>query len=195
MVLGSRSLRGRRSISHTEAEAAEQDPDEAPKSVERVKRHRVASVSERNVAEKRRRTEITEYFIPVRSKSIQGSSTRDNVVQTQPRPSSLVHHDSNISNSSSDSPGARPQYDLFRRIEEQAQKVVRRSTDAEAKDDKRKLRSEHGTTRSKTELAQYFTTFEDMMSLQPVDPGTLSSSYMIQLSTDSWQDYSPKRRR
>lgn len=178
MVLGSRSLRGRRSNSYTEANAAEQNLDEAPKNIERVKRHRVASVSERNAAEKRRRTEITEYFIPVRNKSTQESSLRDDGAQTRPGSSSLVCHDSTVSTSSSTSSSLRPQYDQFRRIEEHARKIGRSGADAETKDDKRKLRSEHGSTRSKTELAQYFPTFEEMMSMQPVDSGTLLSPYV-----------------
>ncbi|KAK5948258.1 hypothetical protein OHC33_010692 [Knufia fluminis] len=98
----------------------------------------------------------------------------------------LVTQDSSISNSPLNSPAYKPQYDQFKRIEEKAQKVVKKNSRNDApKDDKRKLRSEHGSTRVKTELAQYFPAFDDMLSLVPADPNILTSKTPVVLVDDT----------
>ena len=149
----------------------------------RIKRTRIASVSDHESIQKRRRTSRETgpppLAIPLRSRTTSNvklhteldrqASDRDKV-----RPS-FISHESQTSISSAqsplNSPYQRPQYDQFKRIEEKAQKVVRKSmTSSAAKDEKRKLRSEHGSTRSKTELAQYFPAFDKMLSLGPIDP-------------------------
>jgi hypothetical protein len=73
-----------------------------------------------------------------------------------------------------DSPTPKAQYDQFRRVEEKARASIRenKTGDADNKNnDRRRLRSEHGGTRIKTELAQFIPNFEDMLSLEPPDPG------------------------
>jgi hypothetical protein len=71
------------------------------------------------------------------------------------------------------SPGEKPQYDQIRIIEEKAKAAIRKSDGTSSKQqDRRKLRSEDGSSRAKTELAQYFPDFEEMLSLKPPDPGT-----------------------
>ena len=71
-----------------------------------------------------------------------------------------------------DSPTPKAQYDQYQRIEEEARAAIRRlGSPAISQDERRKLRSEHGGSRSKTELSQYFPNFEDMLSLEPPDPG------------------------
>lgn len=212
MVVSSRSSRGRRTVqTATDLEQHEQEhghehdepnqsdssspqslvrshdallantePDDASSS--RSKRSRIASVSDHESIQKRRRlarnSDLPSVHIPLRgraapdtpSHSFQGSVTRNAGV-----PPPLVTHDSSISNSPLNSPAYRPQYDQFKRIEEKAQKVVKKSIHNEgSKDDKRTLRSEHGSTRSKTELAQYFPAFDDMLSLEPADPSEFS---------------------
>lgn len=71
-----------------------------------------------------------------------------------------------------DSPTPKAQYDQYQRIEEKARAAIRKpGSPATSQDERRKLRSEHGGSRSKTELSQYFPNFEDMLSLEPPDPG------------------------
>ena len=70
------------------------------------------------------------------------------------------------------SPSEKPQYDQIRIIEETAKASIRRGgVSTTIAEDRRKLRSEDGGSRAKTELAQYFPDFEDMLSLKPLDPG------------------------
>jgi hypothetical protein len=81
------------------------------------------------------------------------------------------------------SPGEKPQYDQIRIIEEKAKAAIRKSDGTSSKqEDRRKLRSEDGSSRAKTELAQYFPDFEEMLSLKPPDPGTCLSVHICWLS-------------
>lgn len=144
----------------------------------RAKRNRITSVSDRDSLQKRRRLSKgsaagpPQVHIPLRGRAapdnLSRSQSHGNLPRLHPAPPPLITHDSSVSNSPLNSPPYRPQYDQFKRIEEKAQKVVIKNA---SHDDKRKLRSEHGSTRSKTELAQYFPNFDDMLSLEPIDPG------------------------
>jgi len=166
----------------------------------RAKRNRITSVSEHESLQKRRRLSkssgLAQVHIPLRGRAVPQSLTHDvtrngadntdntaiattttttttniNNNYALPPPLALATQDSSISNSPLNSPHYRPQYEQFKRIEEKAQKVVKKNVHNDAaKEDKRKLRSEHGSTRSKTELAQYFPAFDDMLSLAPADP-------------------------
>lgn len=143
----------------------------------RVKRSRVASTSEHESIQKRRRLGKSSgppaVRIPLRGKATLDAYGFTSTTRNAPvPPPALLTQESTVSNSPLQSPAHRPQYDQFKRIEEKAQKVVRKSlNNDEAKEDKRKLRSEHGNSRVKTELAQYFPAFDDMLSLEPTDPG------------------------
>ena len=154
----------------------DQQHDDAGSS--RAKRSRLTSVSDRESLQKRRRLSKGStvvpppVHIPLRSKHLQDSQLHKHVasrksIATIAPPPPLVTHDSTVSNSPLNSPNYRPQYDQFKRIEEKAQRVIKKNP---AHEDKRKLRSEHGSTRSKTELAQYFPNFDDLLSLEPIDP-------------------------
>jgi hypothetical protein len=70
-----------------------------------------------------------------------------------------------------DSPSGKPQYDQIKIIEEKAKASIRGDSLSVAQEERRKLRSEDGGSRAKTELAQYFPDFEEMLSLKPPDPG------------------------
>jgi len=171
---------------HHDAPSPRPHPDDASSS--RAKRNRITSVSEHESLQKRRRLSrssgLPQVHIPLRGRAVPQSSTHDvtrngadsttttTTTTTTTNTPALVTQDSSISNSPLNSPHYRPQYDQFKRIEEKAQKVVKKNIHTHAaNDDKRKLRSEHGSTRSKTELAQYFPAFDDMLSLAPADPG------------------------
>lgn len=201
MVVSSRSSRGRRTVQATTSseqyDASSQSESSSPQSLaqshdaslanpehddassSRSKRSRIASVSDHESIQKRRRLGRTSgpppVHIPLRGRAVPNTLSQgppDNVTRGAPGTSPLVRHDSSMSNSPLNSPAYRPQYDQFKRIEEKAQRVARRNINNEtSKDDKRTLRSEHGSTRSKTELAQYFPAFDDMLSLEPADPG------------------------
>lgn len=69
------------------------------------------------------------------------------------------------------SPSGKPQYEQIKIIEAKAKASIRAGSLASSHDERRKLRSEDGGSRAKTELAQYFPDFEEMLSLKPVDPG------------------------
>lgn len=141
----------------------------------------MTSVSEHESIQKRRRlgreADLPAVHIPLRGRAAPDGlvqSLQSNITRNTGIPPPLITHDSSISNSPLNSPAYRPQYDQFKRIEEKAQRVAKKNLHNEAsKEDKRTLRSEHGSTRSKTELAQYFPNFDDMLSLDPTDPGEL----------------------
>jgi hypothetical protein len=87
-----------------------------------------------------------------------------------------------------DSPTAKPQYDQIRIIEEKARASIRdASSQPTTLEERRKLRSEHGGSRSKTELAQYFPFFEEMLSLDAPDPGRTRVESISKSPTDSFQ--------
>ncbi|KPI45277.1 uncharacterized protein AB675_2418 [Cyphellophora attinorum] len=92
-----------------------------------------------------------------------------------------------------DSPTPKAQYDQFRRVEEKARASIRenKTGDADNKNnDRRRLRSEHGGTRIKTELAQFIPNFEEMLSLEPPDPTALTAHTRVTLLNDT-PDYDP----
>lgn len=152
------------------------DPDHKKSPTSRVKRGRVASRSDHESIQKRRRLGKSSgpptVRIPLRGRAVPDTYGFNSTTHKLPAAPPLLTQESTVSNSPLQSPAHRPQYDQFKRIEEKAQKVVRKSiNNDESKEDKRKLRSEHGNSRVKTELAQYFPAFDDMLSLEPVDPG------------------------
>lgn len=159
MVAGS-SLRRHRP-SHPPTTDQHQDSDSI--SI-RTKRNRAVSIPEHQELHKRRKlannSQPQKLRIPLRG--------RTGLPKSVPVPAGELPTPA----TSVDSPTPKAQYDQFRRVEEKARAAIREHKSDE--DDRRKLRSEHGGSRSKTELAQYFPNFEDMLSLDPPDPGILT---------------------
>lgn len=216
MVASSRSSRGRANLpsdqplSQLTTEPTKTSPTtvspshSADDSHSRFKRLRNASVSERDELQKRRRVTKSsgppQVRIPLRGRA----SAPDRPVSPttaprsgpqppqKPQPPPLLTHDSSISNSPLTSPALKPQYDQFKRIEEKAQRAGKKSAfNRSFSEDKRRLRSEDGGTRAKTELAQYFPSFDDMLSLEPVDPNDFSAKTPIVLLDDT-PDFQPE---
>lgn len=133
-----------------------------------AKRHRAASIKEKERDQEHKRRKVANNLppplrIPLRERAPILPPDINTGIATPPK--------------SLDSPTPKPQYDQIRIIEEKARDSIRnRSSHTTFQDDRRKLRSEHGGSRSKTELAQYFPLFEDMLNLDPPDPGTLGPS-------------------
>jgi len=150
-------------------------PVEAVKTL-RSKRIRAPTVTGQEQEQKRRRLankqDLPQLRIPLRSRvgvpkvvSPPAGTPSVSVPETPPRLSRFYDI--------VDSPGNKPQYDQIRIIEEKARASIHDAgATSGTHDDRRKLRSEGGGTRSKTELAQYFPDFEEMLSLNPPDPGT-----------------------
>lgn len=157
MVVGS-SLR--RPNAHPQANHDDHDSDHLSL---RSKRNRAATLQDQQELHKRRKLgddHLKKLRIPLRA--------RAGVQKFEPAPAI----DLPTPATSIDSPTPKPQYDQFRRVEEKARAAIQDHGPADSKhDERRKLRSEHGGSRSKTELAQYFPNFEDMLSLEPPDPG------------------------
>lgn len=174
----------------TDASLLNPELDDASSS--RSKRSRVTSVSDNGTVQKRRRLDrnldLPPVHIPLRGRAAPEPLAHDsqsNVTRNFGIRPPLLTQESSISNSSLNSPAYRPQYDQFKRIEEKAQRVAKKHLHNEAsKDDKRTLRSEHGSTRSKTELAQYFPSFDDMLSLEPADPGKFTLPSLVMCGID-----------
>ncbi|KAK5045853.1 hypothetical protein LTR84_008946 [Exophiala bonariae] len=89
------------------------------------------------------------------------------------------------------SPSGKPQYEQIKIIEAKAKASIRAGSLASSHDERRKLRSEDGGSRAKTELAQYFPDFEEMLSLRPVDPEALTVKTKVILVDDT-PDFEPK---
>ena len=135
----------------------------------RAKRLRAASLNDRDKNHKRRK--VHEHLpTPLR-------------IPHRGRPEAPVKHPESGPGAvtppkSLDSPTLKPQYDQIRIIEEKARASIRDAgSQTMSQDDRRKLRSEHGGSRSKTELSQYFPSFEEMLSLEVPDPGMLLRSH------------------
>lgn len=154
----------------------------------RPKRVRVPSLSGRDQLHKRRkvalRPEQEEIRIPLRGKTtVRDDALLAGITRALPR-HPLVTQNTSSDNSPLGSPSTRPQYDQIKRIEEKARALIQGDSNASPKDDRRRLRSEHGSSRSKTELAQYFPTFDEMLSLDPPDPGKNMVLTTASLNTD-----------
>ena len=141
----------------------------------RNKRNRAASLHDQEELHKRRRLANNAHpqklRIPLRNRTglqQQKSDAFPHGAGELPTPATSVG-----------SPTPKAQYDQFRRVEEKARAAITQQKTDE--DDRRKLRSEHGGSRSKTELAQYFPNFEDMLSLEPPDPG-MPILYLLSVS-------------
>lgn len=141
------------------------DPDPPIALPLHAKRHRASSIQEREQEHKRRKVAANlppQLRIPLRERAPVLPLDTSIGIATPPK--------------SLDSPTPKPQYDQIRIIEEKARDSIRNPTSQiTSQDERRKLRSEHGGSRSKTELAQYFPLFDEMLSLDPPDPGTLQA--------------------
>ena len=120
------------------------------------------------------RKEIPQLRIPLRSR---GGGIIPKVVSPAPAVTSASFQSkfqANTPNTAKplDSPSGKPQYDQIKIIEERAKASIRGGGATSAsQEEKRKLRSKDGGSRAKTELAQYFPDFDEMLSLKPPDPG------------------------
>lgn len=189
MVAGSRSslrrptLRGHNSPTSS-SPLIENTPPLLPKSehgtdATRSKRLRASTASgEHQILKRRRlssnRTEIPELRIPLRSRGglPKVKSPAPSAATSQNAAFPKLHANSPNIGKPLDSPSGKPQYDQIRIIEERAKASIRGGGGLSApREERRKLRSEDGGSRAKTELAQYFPDFEDMLSLKPPDPG------------------------
>ncbi|EXJ78244.1 hypothetical protein A1O3_09405 [Capronia epimyces CBS 606.96] len=90
-----------------------------------------------------------------------------------------------------DSPSGKPQYDQIKIIEEKAKASIREGSLSAAQAERRKLRSEDGGSRAKTELAQYFPDFEEMLSLKPPDPVEVLTVQSKIVLIDDTPDFKP----
>ncbi len=191
MVAGSRSslrrpsLRGQKSPGLS-SPAVDSTPPLRPQSGNgantlRSKRVRSSTISGQEQDLKRRRLstnkgDIAELRIPLRSRGglPKVISPPPAVTPSAPTPKLYANTPTSIPRPL-DSPSGKPQYDQIKIIEEKAKASIRGNPLSVAQDERRKLRSEDGGSRAKTELAQYFPDFEEMLSLKPPDPGETTS--------------------
>lgn len=149
----------------------------------RSKRVRSSTISGQEQSLKRRRlsdnkSEIPHLRIPLRSRTV------SNLVSLSPAVPPTAIFPTDVSTSSSfvtplESPSGKPQYEQIKIIEARAKASIRGGSLASSHDERRKLRSEDGGSRAKTELAQYFPDFEEMLSLRSADPGDIKSTFPI----------------
>jgi hypothetical protein len=134
---------------------------------ESTKRARISSITEHDRFQKRRKIannlKSSQVQIPLRGKIVSPK------IVTQPV---LLPIQSEIF-TPLDSP--KTQYDQIRIIEENARVFIRCGGLSNGRDDKRSLRSQDGGSRSKSELAQYFHNYEQMLSLEPTGSGEARS--------------------
>lgn len=138
------------------------------------KRLRASTVTEKDQIYKRRRlsdnnNDIPHLRIPLRSRVATSKIPSAAPIAILPQPD--VSTFSSTTSTPIASPSGKPQYEQIKIIEAKAKAAIRKNPVAAIKDEKRKLRSEDGGSRAKTELAQYFPEFEEMLSLKQADPG------------------------
>lgn len=175
-MVGSRSSLRRPNLrgdpNHTSPEQPARDPSRARD--ESAKRARIPSTNDQERLKKRRKivddVKAAQLRIPLRGRKFVSPP-----IVTQSLP------DQSQTSTPLDSPTT--QYDQIRRIEERARVAIRGGA-FRAPDDKRSLRSKDGGSRSKSELAQYFPNYEQMLSFEPIPPGEfhvpLSGRLLIQ---------------
>ncbi|KIX01679.1 uncharacterized protein Z518_09405 [Rhinocladiella mackenziei CBS 650.93] len=205
MVAGSRSslrrptLRGHKS-SRSSSPLIDHTPPLLPQSGDggtalRSKRVRTSTISGQEQDLKRRRlstnkNEIPQLRIPLRSRRgvHRGVSPSPGPAPEASLPT--LHTTKSSPVKPTDSPSGKPQYDQIRIIEERARASIRGGPLSAPQDERRKLRSEDGGSRAKTELAQYFPEFEEMLSLKPPDPEALTVRTRVILVDDT-PDFKP----
>lgn len=187
MVAGSRSslrrptLRGHNSPTSS-SPLIENTPPLLPQSgngtnVTRIKRLRTSTITGDQQTLKRRRlstskSEIPQLRIPLRSRGgLPKVISAPPAAVTQNAAAPKLQANSPNIGKPLDSPSGKPQYDQIKIIEERARASIQGGGPLESQEERRKLRSEDGGSRAKTELAQYFPEFEEMLSLKPLDPG------------------------
>ena len=164
MVAGSRSSLRRSKLRGARVEILANEPDRDRLQIrdESTKRPRYPSVADRDRLNKRRKVtdniKVPQLTIPLRGRK--PVSPRVIITQTIPIP----RHDPPL-------PSPQTQYDQIRKIEEKARGVIQDGSRV-AHDEKRSLRSHDGGSRSKSELAQYFSNYEQLLSLEPLPQGT-----------------------
>lgn len=189
MVADSRSSLRRPSLrGHKSARSSSPVTDHAPSLLPQAvnhpnllpaKRLRTSTISGQQQDLKRRRLstskrEIPQLRIPLRSRG----GVVPKVVSPAPAVTPAAFQSkfqSNTPNTAKplDSPSGKPQYDQIKIIEERAKASIRGGAALASQEERRKLRSEDGGSRAKTELAQYFPDFDEMLSLKPPDPGII----------------------
>ncbi|OAP63678.1 hypothetical protein AYL99_02905 [Fonsecaea erecta] len=206
MVAGSRSslrrstLRGHKS-SRSNSPINNEPPPLLPRSGNegitlRSKRLRAATVTTPEHGLKRRRlstnkSETPPLRIPLRSRGglpktlSPPPATAPAAVPPKPAPKANTAHINITPTDSPVSPGEKSQYDQIRIIEERARAAIQAGGPSTNHEDRRKLRSEDGGSRAKTELAQYFPDFEEMLSLKPPDPEALTLRTKVVLVDDT----------
>jgi hypothetical protein len=143
-----------------------------PENASRSKRLRTSTIPAQEFIYKRRRlsnaqAEIPALRIPLRSR---GGAPNIPAVPPPVTAPSLTKPPF-TSSTPIPSPSGKPQYEQIKIIEQKAKASIRGGDPQKQEDDRRKLRSKDGGSRAKTELAQYFPDFEEMLSLKPVEPG------------------------
>ncbi|RVX69844.1 hypothetical protein B0A52_05678 [Exophiala mesophila] len=158
------------------------------------KRLRASTISDKDHIFKRRRLsnprdDAPQLHIPLRSRVPKFNPPAPASVVPQPEISTLTPTTS-ISTPIA-SPSGKPQYEQIKIIEAKAKAAIRNKAVTSTQDEKRKLRSEDGGSRAKTELAQYFPEFEEMLSLKAPDPDSITTRTHVVLLDDT-PDFEPR---
>ncbi|KEF60133.1 uncharacterized protein A1O9_04983 [Exophiala aquamarina CBS 119918] len=193
MVAGSRSSLRRPTLRSSEETPPLLSQSRDSGNAVRSKRVRASTVIGQEQNLKRRRlsennNEIPHLRIPLRSRG--GPKLISPAVPPTGISTTDVSTNPSIGATALESPSGKPQYEQIKIIEARAKASIRGGSLAPSHDDRRKLRSEDGGSRAKTELAQYFPDFEEMLSLKPVDPEALTVKTRVILVDDT-PDFEP----
>lgn len=176
MVAGSRSSLRRPTLKASEDTPPLLSQSRDSGNATRSKRVRASTITGQEQSLKRRRlsdnnNDIPHLRIPLRSRGAPKLISPAPALPPTLISSTDVSTNPSITTSPLESPSGKPQYEQIKIIEARAKASIRGGSLAPSHDERRKLRSEDGGSRAKTELAQYFPDFEEMLSLKPADPG------------------------
>ena len=167
MVAGSRSSlrRLKQEGNPTEPSTKPSARDSSKPRDESLKRLRIPSTHDQEQIKKRRKlisdVKASQLRIPLRGRKLVS-------------PRNVTHTLPDQSQSSTPLQSPKTQYDQIRKIEKDARVAIRGGARLFV-DDRRHLRSQDGGSRSKSELAQYFPNYEQMLILEARPPGQLIS--------------------
>lgn len=168
------NLRGEPRSSESTPVTDEPVPPEPPAAL-RSKRTRISSISDSLRLNKRLKTDkndaLPKFKFPLRNRRLEGDPKTNSVSVT--KPVLLSSHLSNAAITPITSHPNKPTKQLS--TNETLQKNVTTAPTEVAipqqQEERRKLRSKDGGSRSKSELAMFFNNYEQMLSLEPPKPG------------------------
>lgn len=158
----------------------ERAPADVPGAL-RSKRGRISSISDAQSLSKRLKVDkhhaLSKIKFPLRSRRQEDAAKPKPVILTKPVFLAASHQPLHVPSTSitNEPPTVRNQPNTTKLLQKRPI-TSQEQPQVATQDDKRKLRSKDGGSRSKSELALFFNNYEQMLSLEPTKPGEYTTA-------------------